>query len=587
MSTLIQDLRYGLRMLIRAPGFTAVAVLSLALGIGANTALFSLIDAFLLRSLPVKDPQQLVFVHRSMPNGKSSDDFAHRTFEQFRDRSESFSGMFERDNTRVSVTVDGQPEMVWADFVSGSYFDVLGVSAAVGRTFTADDDQPGKPPVAVISNAYWERQFARNAEVVGKTIYIGKVPFTVIGVTSPRFFGLNVAGISAEVVLPMTIQPRLALRDHNTFEVTARLNPGVEPEQARADLDVIYQQVLASTGDAGTSPQEDSDIRGQRIELKSGLKGHSDLSSEDVLELYILWAVVGAVLLIASVNVANLLLARASARQKEIAVRLAIGASRARLIRQLLTESVLLALMGGAVGLLFEAWGVDGLLALLFSGQGPVSFDQTPDVRVLVFTGTVSMITGIVFGLAPALASSRVDLTPILKGTEDGRLSRLAGRRLMKSLVVSQVALSLVLLMGAVLLIRSLRQLHMADTGFERDKVLTMWAFPALIGYDHAKEMRLYSDLLEKMSAIPGVLRASLCRYSLTITNPNPVGPGFFETMGIELLQGREFSTADTDTTSKVAIISDAVARKFFPNASPLGQRLPEEFASELGRGIQ
>jgi predicted permease len=587
MEGLFEDVRYGARLLLKRPGFSAIVVLTLALGIGANTALFSLVDAFLLRSLPVKDPQQLVFVHRSMPDGTSGNDFAHRTFEQFRDSSESFSGMFARDNTRVSVTVDGQPEMVWADFVSGSYFDVLGVSAAVGRIFTAGDDQAGKPPVAVISNAYWERQFARNQSAVGSTIYIGKLPFTIIGVTSPNFFGLNVAGSPAEVVLPMTIQPRLALRDHNTFEVMGRLKPGVEPGQARADLDAIYQQVLASTADAETSLQEDSEPRTQRIELKPGQKGHSDLSSDDVSELYILWAVVGAVLLIASVNVANLLLARASARQKEIAVRMALGASRSRLIRQLLTESVLLALLGGAVGLLFEAWVVDGLLKLLFSGQGPVSFDPTPDASVLVFTGTVSLVTGILFGMAPALGATRVDLTPILKGTEDVTLTRLPGRWLMKSLVVSQVALSSVLLIGAGLLIRSLGQLHMADTGYERDKVLTMWAFPALIGYDHAKEMRLYSDLLEKMGAIPGVQQASLCRYSLTINNRNPVGSRFFETMGIQLLQGREFSTADTETTSKVAIISDSVARRFFPSESPLGQRLPENFVSELGRGIQ
>lgn len=579
MAAFIQDLRYGLRMLVKAPSFTAVAVLSLALGIGANTALFSLVDAFLLRPLPVKDPQQLVFVNRSTPDGESRDDFSYRTFEQFRDGSESFSGMFARDNTRVSVTVDGQPDILWADFVSGSYFDVLGVSASVGRTFSADDDQPGKTPVAVLSNAYWERQFARSPAVVGKTIYIGKLPFSVIGVTSSKFFGLDVGGSSAEVVLPMTIQPRLALRDHNRFEITARLEPGVEPEQARADLDVIYQRVLAITPDAETQPQTDSRNRGQRIELKSGLKGHSEIGPGDALELYILWAVVGIVLLIASVNVANLLLARASARQKEIAVRLAVGASRARLIRQLITESLLLALMGGAVGLLFEAWGVDSLLALLFSGQGSVSFDHTPDLKVLAFTGTVSLITGIVFGLMPALAATRVDLSPILKGTEGGKSFRFTGRRLTKSFVIAQVALSMILLIGAGLLIRTLRHLYVVDTGFERDRVLTMWIFPALMGYDHAKELRLYGELLERMNAIPGVESASFSRYSLTRNNLNPVGLRFFETLGIGLLQGRDFSRTDTETSRKVAIVSQSVARKYFRDENPIGRRLPDEIA--------
>src|SRR5262245_17146298 len=580
MQTLWQDLRYGLRMLAKKPGFTLTVALTLALGIGANTSVFSLIDAFLLTLLPVREPQQLVFVRATNPKGGITGGFPYPIFEQIRDQSRSFSGVFAVDSTRISVTVEGQPEMVWGDFVSGSYFDVLGVSAILGRTFTADDDQAGKQPAAVISSGYWGRRFGRDPTVIGKTIYLAKIPFTVIGVTSPGFYGLSVAGRSAEVVLPMFMQSRLALGDHDTFGIMARLKPGAGPEQARADLDMIYQQGLTQMAGSGISTQAQQEIRAQKIQLKPGIRGGS--TPWFASELRILLAVVSVVLLIACLNIANLLLARAVGRQKEIAVRLSLGAGRGRVIRQLLTESILLAALGGVLGLLVAQWLVSGLLAVFSSGNDPIPFDLKLDMRILAFTGAVSLLTGILFGLAPALSATRIDLIPMLKGAE-GKSHPLR-RRLTKSLVVAQVALSLALLIGAGLLIRSLQQLYRVDTGFERDKLLTMWVYPALIGYDRAKELRLYREAMENLNAIPDVQSTSLERRALGVGKGlNTIGPRFFETAGIGLLQGREFSVTDTETAPRVAIISESVARMFLPNVNPVGRPIPDELGKLAG----
>jgi MacB-like periplasmic core domain len=297
-----QDLRYAWRMMLRSPGFTVTAVMTLALGIGANTAIFSLIDAFLLKLLPVKHPQQLVLVQRTLPMGGIDDGFSYTAFEQFRDRNHSFSSMFAWDGSTVILSIDGQPEVVRGDFVSGSYFDVLGVKAILGRTFTAEDDGPAKAPVAVISYNYWSRRFGKNTSVVGKTISLGGTPFNIIGVTSQRFFGRKPAGRSADIVLPMFVHSWLALKDHEAFEIMARLNPGVSGERAGADLDVIYHNVLLEAAGSRLSSQRDSEIRAQRIELKPGMRGTSETNDRFATELKILLAVVGIALLIACVN---------------------------------------------------------------------------------------------------------------------------------------------------------------------------------------------------------------------------------------------------------------------------------------------
>ena len=601
---LMQDLRYGFRTMRRTPGFTAVAVITLALGIGANTAIFSLLDAFLWEKLPVKDPQQLVFVRAIGSDGRTSGEFPYREFEQLRDHNSSFSGTYSFDSSNGSVTVDGQSEIVPNDFVTGNYFEVLGVGALLGRTLTPDDDQPGKKPVAVISYAYWQRRFGASEEAIGRTIYFGQMPFTIIGVTPAQFFGRNVAGRSADVVLPMWTQPQLGLKDHDTFEIMGRLKPGVGVEQGRADLDVAYQQALAAEAASAASAQNEQGPRGQRIELRAALHGEGQPTENFTTEIHILAAVVGVALLIACVNVAGLLVTRAAARQKEIAVRVAIGAGRGRLIRQMLAESLLLALMGGALGLLLAKWGVGLLLTVLSYGYAPISYQLNPNLKILAFTVGISALTGMLFGLVPALSGTRVDLNPVLKGGEGRGGQSVLHRGLAKSLVVPQVALSLALLIGAGLLVRSLKQLYSVDAGYDGGRLLTMWVFPAMNGHEHAREMSLYRELYEKLNTIPGVQSASLSRLRMIYGRWNrkvwvqgevassldarevycdPVGPRFFETMGIGLLLGREFSMADSETSPKVAIISESMARTFFPGENPLGRRFGFNGAGSSG----
>jgi predicted permease len=446
--TLWQDVRYAGRMLLKSPGLTAIAALSLALGIGANTAIFSLVDEVVLKKLPVKNPTQLVRAGHTLPEGGADYSFPYSTYEQLRDRNHTLAGIFASDESRLSAMVDGQPEILQGAMVSGSYFRVLGVDAILGRTLTAEDDEPGQPPVTVISYAWWKRKFSLSPAVVSQTIVLKGMPFTIIGVTPPRFFGMSVSAPGPDIWVPMSMHEQLALKDHTEVAVRARLSPGISESQASADLGVIYQQVLTQAAGSSLTPEKQHTILTQGIKLlpvgRGGLRQFSQ-------QLRILMAVVGLVLLIACANLANLLLGRSAARQKEIAVRLAIGASRWRLIRQLLTESVLLAMLGGALGLLFVWWGGDILLAVVSPNHAPIP----PDVRILAFTAAVSLLTGVLFGLAPAFRASRVDLNPVLKENAGNVTS--GGRRLQlgKSLVVAQMVLSLLLLIGAGLFLRT------------------------------------------------------------------------------------------------------------------------------------
>jgi predicted permease len=579
---LIQDLRFGARMLTKNPGFTLIAALTLALGVGANTAVFSLLDASLFRALPVKDPRQLVFVQRVFSGARIRNDFPTSAFERLRELNHSFSGMAAYQSAPISGTVADQAEMLRGDFVSSDYFDVLGIGAAVGRTFTAEDDRPGSLPVAVISFGYWKRRFAQDRAAINKVILLGKVPVNVVGVTPPGFSGLTVAGKPPDVFLPMSLRSQLALKDLDRFaigraedlhRIVARLKPGVGSEQARAELDSAYQHFLAQAAGA-----DQHGNHSEKIGLKPGFRGDEELSQDVALELRILASVVGIVLLIASVNVAGLLLARGAGRASEIAVRLAVGASRFRLVRQLLTESVLLAALGGALGLLLAKWGARAFGVALSHGLNTPNTEYSPDTRALAFTAAVSLLTGVFFGLTPALAATRIDLNTILKGSEGGAKSRYV---LGKSLVVAQVALSLALLIGAGLMIRSLRQLYGVDTGFERDKVLTLMAYPALLGYEREREVNLDRELLDRINALPGVQSASLALFQI-YRGAGFIGPRYFETEGIRLVAGREFSTADLQSAAKVAVVSESMARKFFPDENPIGQH----FGFELGGGL-
>jgi len=464
LENLFRDTRFALRTLRRNPGFSVIALLTLGLGIGANTAIFSLVDAFLLKPLPVKDPQELVLVRGAFP---------YSTFEVFRDRNRSFAGIFAYDQSHLTLVVDGHTEYLDADLVSGSYFEVLGINALMGRTFRTEDDAPGSPAVAVISYRYWVQRFHRELSAVGKTVYLADIPCTIVGVAPRQFLGTVTAGKSADIVVPMFLHSRLALKDHDSVAVMGRLKSGVSIESARSDLDLIYRQILTAKSSDLNNPNVQRELRNRRVELRQGVRGTSSTNGTFAMELRILEAVAGLALLIACVNVSNLLLARTAGRQREIALRLSIGAGRKQLIRQLLTESTVLALGGGLIGLAFAMVGPGLLVAVLSYGRGPIPFDPSADLRILLFTAAISLLTGVLFGLAPALTAARANPAPILKGSESATGDHEPRLSATSLFVVIQVALSLVLLIGSGLMIRTLQTLYQVDFGFEREKVVT------------------------------------------------------------------------------------------------------------------
>ena len=609
---MLNDLRYGLRMLVKSPGFTAVVVLSLALGIGANTAIFSLIDAVMLKMLPVKAPGQLRLLNWLGPselqphgivNGDVSTDehsglktisnLSYPTFEKLRDQNQVFSHLLGFASAgQMNVTIEGQAELADGQFLSGDYGAGLGVRPILGRAITTDDDKVGNAnSVAMISYGYWRRRFGADPSVVGRTINLNRIPFTIIGVTPPEFFGLQ-PGESPDIWVPISLQPQVESRasllaDPDTSWVFAvgRLKPGVSEQQASAGLAVLMRQITAESRTHSQKPQEPV-----RIKLTPASKGLDSLRRQFSQPLFILMAVVGLVLLIACANVANLLLARATTRQREIAIRLAVGAGRVRLLRQLLTESILLALMGGLLGLLFAYWLTD-LLQIL-----PSSVHFTLDFRVLGFTAGIAVVTGILFGLAPALRATRLEPSEALKGNSRSLTSSGSKLWLNKGLVVSQVALSLLLLIGAGLLVGSLQNLMSVDPGFEREKVLLFSIDPLPSGYKQNQLAGLSKQVRERIEAIPGVRSASLSGCGLisgceTETSgilsvegarpetdkqvsvyDNAVGPRFFETMGIPLLIGREFGEQDSESSSKVAVINETMVRQCFNGENPLGR---------------
>jgi len=606
---MFQDLRYGLRIFAKSPGFTAVAVLSLALGIGANTAIFSLLDAVLLRTLPVWQPKQLV-VFNTVQTNRIDNQYSYPAYQEFRDQQQSFAAIFaagfvDRLNIKINAPgAQGEVEPVEGTLVSGSYFPVLGVKPAIGRLFTMEDDLvPGGHPVAVLSHRYWQRRWAGDPTAVGQTFTLNDATFTIIGVASPEFFGVAV-GEAPDIWIPTMMKPQvypgrdgLTERGYSWVQIFARLKPDVSFQQAQADLNLIFRRMQSKEDTSNWSPQFRQDYISSRIELMPGSKGLSELRQHFSQPLRILMTVVGLVLLIACTNVANLLLTRAAARRKEIAVRLALGASRWRLIRQLLTESALLAVMGGALGLLFAYWSGGVLLALASTGNSPIPLNISPNLRLAAFTAAVSILTGILFGLAPALRATRVDLTPALKDSAhslDGaaRYGFLTGGKL---LIIAQVALTLLLLVGAGLFISTLRNLKNQDAGFDREHVLMARIDMGAIEYDRVQTTTMYRQLFERINALPGAQSASfafqvfrgggsgICCITIQGAPPLPekdrhidagyIGPKFFETIGTPLLQGRDFDLGDNENAQPVAVINEAAARYYFPNESPIGRR--------------
>lgn len=612
MAGALWDFRYAWRMLRGSPAFTLAAVLSLALGIGANTAIFNLIDTVLLRMLPVRHPEELVLVHwsaeeppRQMTSlmGYWSKDklgrytstaFSYPAFRWFQEHNDGFSDLVAfSDAGSWSVVARQQADMAEGEFVSGNYYSMLGVRAALGRTLQPADDQPGAPPVAVMSFRYWQGRLGADPSLVGRTIRINGAPFTLAGISAPEFFGLE-PGRSPDIWVPFSAQALVAprrndLKDPSTWwvVVAGRLKPGGQPQQARAGLDVVFQQQLAS------APPATHDARRiPRIDLTPAGKGLDTLRHRFSKPLFVLMAVVGLLLLIACANVANLLLARATTRRREVAVRLALGADRARLIRQFLAESILLALLGGGIGLLFSRWGTRALLGLVSSGPQPLSLRLHSDLSVLGFTAAVSLLTGIVFGLAPAFRATRVDLTPALKSVSPTPGAAHFGLGLIRSLVIFQVALSVLLLVGAGLFLRTLRNLEQVDAGFQRENVLLFRVNPVQAGYDEDRIAPLYRQLEERLAAVPGVRSVGMSAFTLlsdarwmpsvafrgSVSAPAkvvavPVGPGFFETMGIPLLQGRTISQSDEADAPKVAVVNQAFVRELMQNQDPIGVR--------------
>jgi predicted permease len=595
--SLMQDVRYALRIFRRSPAFTATAVLSLALGIGANTAIFSVFDAVLLKALPVKEPGQLF----ALQGG----DFSYAAYQVFRQYNEPFSDLFATSGiTSVDAQIDnGASEQTRVSLVSGSYFSVLGVSALIGRTFAADEDRvPGAHPIAVMGYGYWERRFGRDPRVLGTTIRLSGTPVTIIGVTPPAFFGEQV-GAEPNLWVPLTMWARVvpgrdlvASRTTAWLQIIGRLKPGRDTSQAGTTLTAQYKQVLTEVFGDDAAEDTRREIAGAHVTLQSAHNGVSRLRRQFSRPLQVLMSVVALVLLVACANVANLVIARATARRREIALRLALGISRPRLVRQLLTESLLLSAAGGAAGLVFAAWGRESLLRLVTVDGSRVPLAVATDARLLAFVAAISIVTGIVFGLAPAWQSVRVNLSETMgrAGHAGVRRRRLPAGSL---LVVAEIAMSLVLLMGAGLFLRTLSNLHDVDLGFAPERLLIVDVNPRAANYRDDAYSAVCRRLLERLNAVPGVATATFSENGvlsgrdsdtnrirpdgyvpvddgLPTVRFDVVGPGYFTTMGIPLLAGRDIDAHDDATARGVIVINDAMARRFFGAANPIGRRM-------------
>ncbi len=612
MDDLGQDLRYAIRALAKNPGFTLVVVLTLALGIGANTAIFSLMDQILLRLLPVQEPERLVLLSGPGPfSGSSSSHsntitpFSQPMFEGLRDKNTVFDGVLGQFSTSVHLSVENATESVRGDLVSGNFFEVLGLAPASGRLFTAaDDTTPGGHPVVVLSHGYWMRRFGGDPSAVGRTVGVNNEPMTIVGVAPKGFHGVEV-GEPIDVFVPVMMQPRViptwprAVGDWRVrwLMLQARLKDGITRAQAKAGVDVLYRQLLEEDYKTIKSPSERFRTRffEKTIDVLPGGHGTSVLRDDARTPLVLLMAMVGLVLLIACANVANLLLARASSRQKEVALRLALGASRARLVRQFLVESVLLSALGGTVGVVVAVWTGDLLLRALPFEEATRVFRAEPDLRVGLFALGLSLLTGVLFGLAPALQATRPQVFPTLKNESTAVASGGATARFRKGLVVAQIALSLLLLIGAGLFTRSLANLRALDPGFQPERLLAFGVDPALNGHPVERRQAILEQVQNDLEAEPGVTSVSLAAEPLMTDsntsstvrvegyeakddedmNPNfnYVGPRFFETLGIARIGGRDFTDADALPAPKVAVVNETFARYFFGDKDPVGRR--------------
>ena len=634
---MIRDLRHAIRLLLRSKGWTFVVVITLALGIGANTAIFTAINGLLLRTLPVDHPETLVrfrnIGENQMGNSFSSygfttpiegfdrdtnETFPYAIYQRFREANTTLTDLFAcAPQGQVNVVYNGQAELASAFLATGNYFDVLGVRARIGRTFTPDDDRVDATPVAVLSYGYWMRRFGGDPRVIGKVLTIAMTQVTVIGVTAPEFTGVQqVLTDARDLTFPLVMDRQytggptpngpqnaaLARLDQTAtwwLQIMGRVRPGVTPGQVQANLDATFQAAARDGWAAyfgSLKPEEQSTQRNAnrtkvpQLRVQEGSRGVYDVSTDTYRSIALLGIVVALVLLIVCANVANLLLSRATARQREISVRLSLGATRTRLVRQLLTESVLLAGIGAALGALVAYWGRQLLPANLATAT-PI------DWRILGFVGALTLATGVLFGIAPALRSSRVNVGAMLK--EGGRGVSGGRSRLGKTLVVAQVAISLVLLVGAGLFLRTVSNLRHVDVGFETENLLLVPINPGLNRYEQPRIVSLFTQLFDQFPQVPGVrgvtasnpalLSGSINSTQIWIqgkAKPNDrnrmnrlvVVPNFFETLGIKLKAGRTFNERDSQTAPKVVMINDSAAHKYFPGENPIGQHFGQSY---------
>ena len=613
MTLAFNDLRFAVRGLVRSPLFSIVAILSLALGIGANTAIFTLIDQILLRKLPVKAPDALVMLYQQgAHNGSNMGARMHSypIYQEYQKRAEPLAEVLCRRLAETSVTIDNQTERLEAEMVSGNFFSMLGVQAAVGRVFNSqEDDQVYQGhPVVVLSYDYWVRRFARDPSVVGKKILVNNYPMDIVGVSAAGFSGLDPAR-SPQIRVPILMKPVVVpewdwLHMDNPrarwVQVFARLKPGWTVEAAAAPLQGLFtqirQQEMTLAGAKDWSPYAREQFMKGRLRVESAAIGYSSLRNDFSTPLRVLMGMVGLVLLIACANVANLLIARGFMRQKEIAVRLSLGASRGRIVRQMLVESLVLSFAGGVLGIALAVALTRGLLALVPSGGQPLLISAMPDARILAFTLALTCATGVIFGLLPALRASRPDPWTTLKDTVGAIAGTGGSLFLRKGLVAAQVALSFLLLFGAGLFVRSLQNLKTADTGVTLDNLVTFQLSPALNGYEAQRTLDFYEQLLGNLRAAAGVKSAALAGVSILSGDEwdssmsveghqaqdgedmqafmNSLSPGYFETMGIPILEGRDFNRLDAKENAKVAIVNQRFATHFFKGKSAVGKHL-------------
>jgi predicted permease len=628
MHNLWADLRYAFRSFRKAPVFTAVAVLSLALGIGANTAIFTLLDQVLLRLLPVKDPQQLVLLTmrgRHYGSNWGGNMISYPMYRDFQDHNEAFTGMFARRSLQTSLTFEGRTERVSAELVSGTFFPVLGVGAFIGRTFSPDDDRtPSGHPIVVLAYDYWKTRFAGDPAILGKTVSVHQHNMTIVGVAQPGFDSVEL-GFTPNFYIPMMMQKETfgnpnMLTDRRTRWVNAfgRLKTGVPAEQAKASLQPFMHSMLAMEVQEKEFNNASAYTREQFLrcwmDVLPGSQGRANLRDQLKTPLWVLMAITGTVLLIACANIANLLLARATGRQKEIAVRLAIGASRGRIVSQLLVESLSLSAVGALAGLALAFWADKLLMAAYLGGDATgLKLSTAPDLRILLFTLAVTVATGLFFGLAPAIQSTKPNVGPTLKD-QAGSVVSGGSVILRKSLVIAQVTLSLLLLVGAGLFVKSLNNIRNLGPGFPVERLIGFEVDPSLSGYKVEQSKAFFARLTENVAAIPGAQSVGLASLRILESNewdnsatvegytppragdhPEPymnmVGPNYFATLGVPVVAGRDFTIRDTEAIqhgqspdnmvpAKI-MINQTFAKKYFEGRNPIGRHVG--FGSEPG----